>query len=233
MIPHHICEEDSVSKAILHHIRVHKMIRNNLPWSCLTCNQVNIGTNSTCAKGGFEERGSGRTYVLESLFTRMEQEMSLMPEAMSSNPQLWSIHLVMEVLLNPHNRVNEGMLEGAFNAPFVGDCACVVTLGLNHNSTSMHHKAQFHFLAHPSPLKNHLSNKHPGGILCQLPVVRSLCRLPRTTPSWKGMPLNLHLHQALHHNQEHISTCNSLLIHFCTSSTQRASAGTHGPNGHG
>ena len=109
MTPNHFCNEDSVSKAIFHHIWVNGVVWNNLPWSCLTCCHVNTGTDTTCSKAGCEDRGSWRTYVQESLLTGMEQE------TMESNPQLWSIHLVMEVLLSPHNRVNEGMLEVAFN----------------------------------------------------------------------------------------------------------------------
>ena len=131
MTPQHICEENTLCKAIMNHINVTQDAMNSLPWTCMTCSQVNPGMDKTCRRAGCEDEGSRRNYVLENLLTRMEQEMILMPEAVGATPELWSISMVMGVLLSPHNRANTGLLEGAFITPTTGDCACVAALGLN------------------------------------------------------------------------------------------------------
>ena len=131
MTPQHTCNENILCKAIMHHIDVTQEAMNSFSWTCMTCSQVNPGMDRTCMRAGCEDEGSRRNYVLENLLTRMEQEMILMPEAVGTTPELWSISMVMGVLLSPHNRANTGMLEGAFITPTTGDCACVAALGLN------------------------------------------------------------------------------------------------------
>ena len=138
----HICEDDSAAKAIKHHLARNPQDWSELSWTCLGCGRTNPGAREHCSRDCQDWR-TGRNFALHDTLTRIGMELALMMDNTTTNPELLSIKLLMEIILSPHNRKSSGLLDGAFVTPTEPSdqaCICVDMLGFDLATQTLQHQ---------------------------------------------------------------------------------------------
>ena len=121
----HICDDTTITKAIMNHLARHPQEWDRLPWACLHCGQENPGIDMLCGRSACrDEMGSSRAFVLRNILSKVEQELASLQEVEDNSAQIWPVQKVIEVLLSPHNRTYGALLTGAFRAPLSSENCC-------------------------------------------------------------------------------------------------------------
>ena len=127
--PSHTCKEDSLPRAIKSYLDRFPGALSTLPWTCLTCGAHNDTNRGTCSSSGCQDT---REHALDNLLVMMEPELLMMQETGWKSPELMNVGFVIELLLSPHNRLNQGLVKEAYNTPVEPDnlCSCGSALEL-------------------------------------------------------------------------------------------------------